>query len=187
MDKGAWRATVHGVAKNQTWVHDWAHTQCWNYWPIWALSKFCILSDSFGGLIEYFGNAVGNCFSSCRGWWKVHHWQLYEYSDALARLETPALGTRLELIYPDDFFWLCVPSCSVMSNSLQPHGLSLPGSSVHGDSPGKNLQEWVAMPSSGGSSQPRDLIQVSLIAGGFFTVWATRKAFWLWAHLSYPQ
>ena len=28
-------------------------------------------------------------------------------------------------------------SRSVMSNSLQPHGL-LPGSSVHGDSPGKN-------------------------------------------------
>ena len=31
-----------------------------------------------------------------------------------------------------------MPSHSVMSDSLQPHGLQLPGSSVHGDPPGKN-------------------------------------------------
>ena len=29
--------------------------------------------------------------------------------------------------------------------------------------------EWVAIPFSGGSSQPRALTQVSHIAGGFFT------------------
>ena len=32
------------------------------------------------------------------------------------------------------------------------------------------------MPSSRGSSQPRGQTQVSYIAGGFFTIWATRKA-----------
>ena len=26
MDRGAWWATVHGVAKSQTWLSDWAHT-----------------------------------------------------------------------------------------------------------------------------------------------------------------
>ena len=31
------------------------------------------------------------------------------------------------------------------------------------------ILEWVAFPFSRGSSQPRDLIQFSLIAGGFFT------------------
>ena len=36
------------------------------------------------------------------------------------------------------------------------------------------IPEWVAVPFSRGSSQPRDQIQVSLIAGGFFTVSATR-------------
>ena len=35
--------------------------------------------------------------------------------------------------------------------------------------------EWVAFPFSRGSSQPRDRIQVSHIAGGFFTLWATRE------------
>ena len=38
------------------------------------------------------------------------------------------------------------------------------------------ILEWVAMPSSRGSSQPRDQTQVSHIAGGFFTIWATREA-----------
>ena len=37
------------------------------------------------------------------------------------------------------------------------------------------ILEWVAMPSSRGSSQPRNWTQVSLIAGIFFTVWATRE------------
>ena len=42
---------------------------------------------------------------------------------------------------------------------------SPPGSSAHGDSPGKKNTEWVAMPSSRGSSQPRDQTPVSHIAG----------------------
>ena len=37
------------------------------------------------------------------------------------------------------------------------------------------ILEWVAIPFSKGSSQPRDQTQVSLIAGGFFTSWATRE------------
>ena len=36
------------------------------------------------------------------------------------------------------------------------------------------ILEWVAIPFFRGSSQPRDWMQVSPIAGGFFTVWATK-------------
>ena len=36
--------------------------------------------------------------------------------------------------------------------------------------------EWVDIPFSRRSSQPRDQTQVSCIAGGFFTIWATREA-----------
>ena len=39
-----------------------------------------------------------------------------------------------------------------------------------------SILEWVAVPFSRGSSQPRDWTQVTCIAGGFFTVWATRAA-----------
>ena len=43
-----------------------------------------------------------------------------------------------------------------------------PGSSVHGILQPRILQ-WVAMPFSRGSSQPKDRTQVSHTAGGFFT------------------
>ena len=54
-----------------------------------------------------------------------------------------------------------------------PMDCSLPGSSVHGILQARIL-EWVAIPFFRGSSQPRDWTQVSCIAGGFFTIWATR-------------
>ena len=51
---------------------------------------------------------------------------------------------------------------------------STSGSSVHGVFKSRIL-EWVAMPSSRGSSQPRDQTQVSWIVGRFFTVWTRGK------------
>jgi len=52
---------------------------------------------------------------------------------------------------------------------------SLPSFSVHGILQARML-EWVAITSSRGSSQPRNPTQVSPVAGGFFTIWATREA-----------
>ena len=46
---------------------------------------------------------------------------------------------------------------------------------VHGILRARILQ-WVAVPFSRGSSQPRDQTQVSLIAGGFYTSLTTREA-----------
>ena len=43
--------------------------------------------------------------------------------------------------------------------------------------------EWVAMPSSRGSSQPRDWTQVSCIAGEFFIDWAITEAQEYWSGL----
>ena len=99
---------------------------------------------------------------------------------------------------------LVAQSCLTLCD---PMDCSLPGSSVHGDSPGKNTEvgfhallqgifpnqgsnpgllhcgqilyhlshqgkpkilEWVAYPFSRGSSQPRNRIEVSCIAGRFF-------------------
>ena len=60
-------------------------------------------------------------------------------------------------------------SHSVVSNSLWPHGLYCAWILQ------ARILEWVAIPFSRGSSQPRDRTQVSLIAGEFFTIWATRE------------
>ena len=51
---------------------------------------------------------------------------------------------------------------------------------VHGILQARIL-EWVTSPFSRGSSQPRDRTQVSCIAGGFFTSWATREAQKYWS------
>ena len=51
-----------------------------------------------------------------------------------------------------------------------PMDCSSPGSSVHAVLQARIL-EWVAVPFSRGSSQPRDENQVSHIAGRFFTIW----------------
>ena len=51
------------------------------------------------------------------------------------------------------------------------------------------ILEWVAMPSSKGSSQPRDQTQVSLscITGWFFTNWATREVQEYWIRYPIPS
>ena len=49
-----------------------------------------------------------------------------------------------------------------------------PGSSVHGILQARIL-EWLTIPFSRGSSQPRGWIHGSCIAGGFFIIWATRE------------
>ena len=57
-----------------------------------------------------------------------------------------------------------------------PMDCSPPDSSVRGVLQARIL-EWVAIPFSRKSSQPRDRTEVSCIAGRFFTIWATRDAF----------
>ena len=52
---------------------------------------------------------------------------------------------------------------------------SLPGSFAHGILQARIL-EWVAVPFSRESSQPRNRTQVSCIAGRFFTSWVTWEA-----------
>ena len=42
MDRGAWRAIVHGVAKSQTWLGDW-HTHTQFYKALFSsIRVFCV-------------------------------------------------------------------------------------------------------------------------------------------------
>ena len=79
----------------------------------------------------------------------------------------------------DYVLYLCLvtQSCPALYN---PMDYSQPGASVHGILQARIL-EWVAMPSSRGSSQARDQTQVSHIAVGFLTGWATREVQEYWS------
>ena len=66
---------------------------------------------------------------------------------------------------------VCWCHCSLTKSCLtlcDPMDCSLPGSSVHGILQARIL-EWVAIPLSRGSSQPRDQACISCTAGRFFT------------------
>ena len=66
---------------------------------------------------------------------------------------------------------LIAQSCPALRS---PTDCSPPGSSVHGILQARTL-EWIAMPSSRGSSRPRDQIWVSCTEDWFFTIWAIRE------------
>ena len=75
---------------------------------------------------------------------------------------------------PDCEFLKWSVSHSGMSDTLWPHRLGLPGSSVHGILQARILK-WVAISFSRISSQPRDWTWVSCMAGRLLTVWATSE------------
>ena len=68
---------------------------------------------------------------------------------------------------------LLAQSCLTLSD---PMDCSLPGSPVHWILQ-VSIRLWVTFPFPRGFFQSRDRTQVSRIAGGFFTIWATREAF----------
>ena len=68
-----------------------------------------------------------------------------------------------------------------MSDCLQPHGLY-----VHGILQARKMQ-WVPIPFSSRSFQPRDWTQVSHTAGRFLTIWASREAQEYWSGSPTPS
>ena len=96
----------------------------------------------------------------------------------LFSLSLPSLGL---LECKCHYVWCCPTCAQLIQSSLTLCNLmdhSPPGSSVHGIFPARIL-EWVVMPSSRGSSQPRDepasLVSPAL-AGGFFHLWVIGEA-----------
>ena len=74
---------------------------------------------------------------------------------------------------PVDWWWVTVTQpCLTLCDPLD---CSPPGSSVHGILQARILG-WVAIPVSRGTSWPKNQTQVPFIAGGFFTIWASRDA-----------
>ena len=161
MDREAWRAAVHGVAKSQIRLNDWTELNCveGTLYP----NKQVIDSEAF------------NFFS-------------YESSDNYVLHHGPKYIWNLNNCH-EIVFILCLCdmfnfeiNCSLRNwkswllsrvltlwDPMDPHQAPL--------SMEFSRQEyWSGLPFSRESSWPRDRTQVSCIAGRFFTAWATRKA-----------
>ena len=92
---------------------------------------------------------------SCIGRQILYHW---------CHLGNPLMKVKLLVAQ------LCLTLCGHIDCSWL-------GFSVHEILQARMLN-WVAIPFSRGSSQPRDRTQVSGIAGRFLTIWATRDMWW---------
>ena len=95
------------------------------------------------------------------------------------------LCCQILLIYRRcDYTMGSLHACSVTSikfDSLKPHELyNPPGSSVHGIL-WVRILEWIAKPSSRGSSQPRDWTHISYIS------WTSRQILYHWATWKSPN
>ena len=88
--------------------------------------------------------------------------QLIPILSSLVYESTHVLSQMFYLLF------LCVLVTQLCPALCDPMDSSPPGSSVHGLLQARIL-EWIAIPFSRGSSQPRDRTLVSHIAGRFFT------------------
>ena len=93
---------------------------------------------------------------SCIGRWILYNWATRE----APTYNSMATNTKE---CPPDFTCVCAKSLQSYLTLCNLRDCSSPGSSVHGILQARIL-EWVAMPSSGGSSQPRDRTCLSYVS-----------------------
>ena len=112
-----------------------------------------------------------------------HYPNVFEAFDGGTNLCIFPRDLVLVLVYSGRKGKLRISVCSKVSELCltlcNPRDCSPPGFSVYGILQAKIL-EWVAIPFSRGSSQPRDWTLVSHIANIFFTIWAAREAQEYW-------
>ena len=160
MDKEIWCAAVHGVTKSQTRL-SWATILNWTkdikcVVMCYGLNRKVIqllYSNLLNNAQQWMLKALNKMLLNTRivTWCKAS-----PYRSSLIQTE---VKVKLAHLCPT----LYHPMDSIVHGILQ-----------------ARIVEWVAFPFSKGSSQPRGWTQVSHIAGGFFTSWATREspAYW---------
>ena len=109
--------------------------------------------------------------------WSLNHWAAREVPRIILIAGHVIKKWKLvEFCAPEASLIICC--CLVAKSCLtlcDPTDCNPPGSPVHGIFQVRIL-EWVAIPLSRGSSQPRDWSLVLCIVGRFFTIWATGEA-----------
>ena len=158
MDREAWQATVHRAAKSRTQLSDLARTSTTQFTV--NVSHCCLFlnapqsSDVITGCSKMF------LFSN-----RTQPFQYLTISFSLPRSSKQRFHILGSPITFKIVCRVCVCATSLWSRLTlcDPMGCSPPGSSVHGILQA-GILEWVFMPSSRGSSQPRDQTGISYIS-----------------------
>ena len=177
MNRGAWQATVYGVAKSQTRLSNWAHTLTWRLWLTVARFPVCsrvILAPPtdwpWMPAPLTMTQAGAPCPPCSQG--KV---QCLWGREGVGRV-IPRKKRELDCGRLLGLASVCAKLLQLCLTLSDPVDHSLPGSSVHGIIPARIL-EWVAMPSFRGSSQPRDGTHISYVSC------TDRWVLYHWCHL----
>ena len=149
MDREAWRAAVHGVAKSRTWLSNW--TDLDSYSEVLLSPE---ISISLTSLVPWLSPFFWFCLLS--------ESLLYN----LKEINKHTTGTFIHFI-SRRCVYMHAKSLQSCPTLCKPMDCSLPSSSVHGIVQA-GILEYIAMPSSRGSSPSRDWTRVSCAKGGFF-------------------
>ena len=156
MDWGAWQDAIHSAEKNRTWLSYWTTTTYWKY------SKNTYWIRVYFLIVSVFENQKSKSkpLSHVRPF--VTPWTIQSLQARI--LEWVSLSLLQGIFLTQG------------SNPGLPHCRKIFYQLSHQGSP--RILEWGAYPFFSRSSQLRNQIRVSWIAGGFFTSWAVRK--WPW-------
>ena len=178
MDRGPWRATVHEVTKSWIWLSKPMHTCVRKAAHVeWQFGRFFFsIRDSCHfysrkKVISYHLNWVPESLRSLGGnpqrtrKWMLKRYVLHHEPSAPSWFYQYTLHLFNTFAAFPVYFKLsdlseAAQSCLTLGNSMD---CSPPGSSVHGILQARIL-EWVVMPSSRGSSWPRDQTRTSYIS-----------------------
>ena len=120
MDRGAWWATVHGVTKSQTGT-EWLTLSLSRKYLTWILSPFFLILSKKGN---------GKKKKQTTFFQALDDKKVYELSTTIT-----GASYSIFIAYNNKTIattkYVCMLSCSVVSDSWQPMDCSLPGSSVH--------------------------------------------------------
>ena len=149
MDRGTWRAAVHGVAKSRTRLNDW--TELNNRNKDWFMY---VKTELIRRIWENLKSLNKKSKTGFRKEWRSFRQQGHQES-LLGASSVNGQEPSVTLMSP------CMRAKSLQSclTLCDPMGCSPPGSSVHGILQARIL-EWVAVLSSRGSSQSRNRTRV---------------------------
>ena len=168
MDREAWRAAFHGVAKSRTWLSNWTELKAFLCGAVSLAWKDWERPGSQGSSATYSLPDPGPLNSPMES----HSYWIHNCTTASQHRMIK--GHRTQNMWSTALFLVKVLVAQLCLTLCNPTFCNPSGSTVHGILQARTLQ-WVAIPFSRGSSTPRDGTQVSCTASRFFTIWATRE------------
>ena len=134
MDREAWPAAIHGVAKSQTWVSKWTELgHSYTHLVTYSVAAFCAKVAQYCGQADTTSYISLHCCPEHYNLSDTHHFRAFQAPSVLS------LSVWKD-VCKDKILKSESVSHSVVSDSLWPHGLQPTGLLCPWNSPGENTR-----------------------------------------------